>query len=209
MFKLGFLDDDTNNRTTFERQFGDAFNLWVFNNLSEVRSLQNLLEKVNAEKLDALAIDYQLSGNGSLQYDGNDVVDYFEKNKKYFPIFIVTSYLSDAVDDIYDVYIVNDKDKVENEEYRKELIEKVKKSIKSYRRRIKDIEDKTICLEKKQRSQEGLTPNEEKELYSLHSEMNKIDPKANPVSAEQLGTSYIKDLRELVKNSRELLNRLS
>lgn len=209
MYKLGYLDDEINNRTTFERNFGDSFDLRVFNNLNEVQSLAELLDKVNADELDALAIDYQLSGKGSIQYNGNEVVEYFAKNKKYFPIFIVTSYLDNAIDDIYDVYIVNDKEKVENKDYRENLIDKVKKSIESYRRRIIDIEDKANCLEKKQRSMEGLSPKEEKELLDLHLDLNAIDPKANPVSAEQLETSYIRGLKDLVKNSREMLNKLS
>lgn len=209
-YKLGFLDDDIDNRTTFDRQFGDAFHLLVFNNLNEVQSLADLLDRVNAEELDALAIDYQLSGDGTIQYDGNDVVDYFERNKKYFPVFIVTSHSSDALGQIYDVYIVNDKAKVDDDKvFRRELIDKVIKSIESYHRRVTDIEIKTRNLEQKQKSDEGLTPNEEKELYRLHNELNEIDPKANPVSAEQLETSYIRDLKDLVKNSRELLNRLS
>lgn len=209
MYKLGYLDDEINNRTTFERNFGDSFDLRVFNDLDKVQSLSDLLDKVNADELDALAIDYQLSGQGFIQYNGNEVVEYFAKNKKYFPIFIVTSYLDNAIDDIYDVYIVNDKEKVEIQDYRENLIDKVKKSIESYRRRIKDIEDKVNCLEKKQRSMEGLSPNEEKDLLHLHLDLNAIDPKANPVSAEQLETSYIRDLKDLVKKSRELLSRLS
>ena len=110
---------------------------------------------------------------------------------------------------MYDVYLVNDKDKVENDEYRGQLIQNVKNSIKAYQRRVTAIQDKAMSLEEKQKTNDGLTLEEEHELLNLHLELNAIDPKANPVSAEQLQTKPLKCLQELVKNSRELLNSLS
>lgn len=66
-----------------------------------------------------------------------------------------------------------------------------------------------MILEEKQKTDEGLSLEEEQELLNLHLELNAIDPKANPVSAEQLQTKPLKELQELVKNSRELLKSLS
>lgn len=209
MYKLGYLDDDKGNRTSFARQFEKEFKLCMFEDLNEVTTLQSLLEIVEGNELDALAIDFQLAGSGVLSYNGDEVVEYFDKNKKYFPVFMVTSFISDALNRMYDVYIVNDKDKVENDEYRGQLIQNVKNSIKAYQRRVSAIQDKAMSLEEKQKSNDGLTLEEEHELLNLHLELNAIDPKANPVSAEQLQTKPLKDLQELVINSRELLNSFS
>lgn len=164
---------------------------------------------VEIKGLDALAIDFQLAGSGILSYNGDEVVEYFDKNKKYFPVFMVTSYVSDALQSMYDVYLINDKEKVENDEYRGQLIVNVKNSIIAYQRRVSAIENKAKSLEEKQSSIDGLTSDEEKELLNLHLKLNAIDPKANPVSAEQLQTKPLKELQELVKNSRELLKSLS
>lgn len=123
MYKLGYLDDDKGNRTSFARQFEKDFDLDVIEDLNEVKTLHDLLEVVEGEGLDALAIDFQLAASGDLSYNGDDVVEYFDKNKKYFPVFMVTSYVSDALNRMYDVYLVNDKGKVENDEYRGQLIQ--------------------------------------------------------------------------------------
>lgn len=125
MYKLGYLDDDKGNRTSFARQFEKDFDLDVIEDLNEVKTLHDLLEVVEGEGLDALAIDFQLAASGDLSYNGDDVVEYFDKNKKYFPVFMVTSYVSDALNRMYDVYLVNDKGKVENDEYRGQLIQNV------------------------------------------------------------------------------------
>lgn len=209
MYKLGYLDDDQGNRTSFARQFEKDFDLYMVEDLNKVSTLQSLLEMVETKGLDALAIDFQLAGSGIISYNGDEVVEYFDKNKKYFPVFMVTSYVSDALQSIYDVYLINDKEKVGNDEYRGQLIVNVQNSIIAYQRRVSTIENKAKSLEKKQSSIDGLTSDEEKELLNLHLKLNAIDPKANPVSAEQLQTKPLKELQELVKNSREILKSLS
>ncbi len=209
MYKLGYLDDDQGNRTSFARQFEKDFDLYMVEDLNKVPTLQSLLEMVETKGLDALAIDFQLAGSGIISYNGDEVVEYFDKNKKYFPVFMVTSYVSDALQSMYDVYLINDKEKVGNDEYRGQLIVNVQNSIIAYQRRVSTIENKAKSLEKKQSSIDGLTPDEEKELLNLHLKLNAIDPKANPVSAEQLQTKPLKELQELVKNSREILKSLS
>lgn len=209
MYKLGYLDDDKGNRTSFARQFEKDFDLHVVEDLNEVMTIENLMEVVEKEGLDALAIDFQLAATGDIPYNGDEVVEYFNKHKKYFPVFMVTSYVSDALNRMYDVYLVNDKGKVENDEYRGQLIQNVNNSIVAYQRRISAIQDKAMTLEEKQKTDEGLNFEEEQELLNLHLELNAIDPKANPVSAEQLQTKPLKELQELVQNSRKLLNSIS
>lgn len=209
MYKLGYLDDDKGNRTSFARQFEKDFDLYVVEDLNEVKSLENLMDIVENENLDALAIDFQLAASGDIPYNGDEVVEYFNKRKKYFPVFMVTSFVSDALNRMYDVYLVNDKGKVENDEYRGQLILNVNNSIVAYQRRISAIQDKAMTLEEKQKTDEGLSLEEEQELLNLHLELNAIDPKANPVSAEQLQTKPLRELQELVQNSRKLLNSIS
>lgn len=171
--------------------------------------MNDLLERIEQNGLDALAIDFQLAGSGDLPYNGDEVVEYFNNNKKYFPVFMVTSFVSDALNRMYDVYLVNDKEKVENDEYRGQLIQNVNNSIAAYQRRVSAIQDKAMSLEEKQKTKDGLSLEEEHELLNLHLELNAIDPKANHISAEQLQTKPLKDLQELVQNSRELLKSLS
>lgn len=209
MYKLGYLDDDKGNRTSFARQFEKDFELDVIEDLNEVKTLNDLLERIEQNGLDALAIDFQLAGSGDLPYNGDEVVEYFNNNKKYFPVFMVTSFVSDALNRMYDVYLVNDKEKVENDEYREQLIQNVNNSIAAYQRRVSAIQDKAMSLEEKQKTKDGLSLEEEHELLNLHLELNAIDPKANHISAEQLQTKPLKDLQELVQNSRELLKSLS
>lgn len=206
MFRLGYLDDDKGIRTTFARQFGNDFEIVMFKDMDKISSLEDLLNALEEKHLDALAVDYLLSGNGLLPYNGDEVVSFLEEHKKFFPVFMVTSHVGDALDKMNDVFLVNDKEDLSVENLRLNLIDKVKKAIESYHRRVDSIEDKARELEDKQKSEVGLTNEEEQLLLKLHMELNSIDSKANPVSAELLQTSSLKNLAELVKNSRTLLD---
>lgn len=206
MFRLGYLDDDKGIRTTFARQFENDFEIVMFQDMDKISSLEDLLNALEEEHLDALAVDYLLSGNGLLPYNGDEVVSFLEEHKKFFPVFMVTSHVGDALDKMNDVFLVNDKEDLSVENLRLNLIDKVKKAVESYHRRVDSIEDKARRLEDKQKSEVGLTNEEEQLLLKLHMELNSIDSKANPVSAELLQTSSLKNLAELVKNSRTLLD---
>lgn len=206
MFRLGYLDDDKGIRTTFARQFGNDFEIVMFQDMDKISSLEYLLNALEEEHLDALAVDYLLSGNGLLPYNGDEVVSFLEEHKKFFPVFMVTSHVGDALDKMNDVFLVNDKEDLTVENLRLSLIDKVKKAVESYHRRVDIIEDKARELEDKQKSEVGLTNEEEQLLLKLHMDLNSIDSKANPVSAELLQTSSLKNLAELVKNSRTLLD---
>ena len=206
MFRLGYLDDDKGIRTTFARQFENDFEIVMFQDMDKISSLEDLLNALEEEHLDALAVDYLLSGNGLLPYNGDEVVSFLEDHKKFFPVFMVTSHVGDALDKMNDVFLVNDKEDLSVENLRLNLIDKVKKAVESYHRRVDSIENKVRGLEDKQKSEVGLTNEEEQLLLKLHMELNSIDSKANPVSAELLQTSSLKNLAELVKNSRTLLD---
>ena len=50
MYKLGYLDDDKGNRTSFARQFEKDFDLYVVEDLNEVMTFEDLMEVVEKEK---------------------------------------------------------------------------------------------------------------------------------------------------------------
>ena len=43
MFRLGYLDDDKGIRTTFARQFGNDFEIVMFQDMDKISSLEDLL----------------------------------------------------------------------------------------------------------------------------------------------------------------------
>lgn len=203
--KLGYLDEDFTNRCLFFNSFNGPFNVVLFDNFEKIRTLDDLMAKIEESDIDVLAVDYKMAESGVVTYNGNEVVNMLYERKRYFPVFMITSHITTAVNNMNDVFLINDKNNIYKPENLPDSIQKIKGAVVAYRRRLNGIEERCRHLENKQNSEEGLTQEEENELLCLHVEQRAIDPKANPFSPDMLQTQSIKELQELVKNSRELL----
>ena len=203
--KLGYLDEDFTNRCLFFNSFNSPFNVVLFDKFEKIRTLDDLMAEIEESDIDVLAVDYKMAESGVVTYNGNEVVNMLYERKRYFPVFMITSHITTAVNNMNDVFLINDKNNIYKPENLPDSIQKIKGAVVAYRRRLNGIEERCRYLENKQNSEEGLTQEEENELLCLHVEQRAIDPKANPFSPDMLQTQSIKELQELVKNSRELL----
>lgn len=203
--KLGYLDEDFTNRCLFFNSFNGPFNVVLFDKFEKIRTLDDLMAEIEESDIDVLAVDYKMAESGVVTYNGNEVVNMLYERKRYFPVFMITSHITTAVNNMNDVFLINDKNNIYKPENLPDSIQKIKGAVVAYRRRLNGIEERCRNLENKQNSEECLTQEEENELLCLHVEQRAIDPKANPFSPDMLQTQSIKELQELVKNSRELL----
>lgn len=203
--KLGYLDEDYSNRVLFYDSFNGPFDVVMFDKFEKIGTLDDLMAEIENSKIDVLAVDYKMAESGVVTYNGNEVVNMLYERKRYFPVFMITSHITTAVNNMNDVFLINDKNSIYKSENLPNAIQKIEGAVLAYRRRLKGIEARCQYLENKQMSEEGLNQDEENELLRLHVEQSVIDPKANPLNPDMLQTQPIKELQELVKNTRELL----
>lgn len=209
MIRLGYLDENKGNRNTFYRVFKKDFDVVMLDDFAKVFTLDLLLEEIDKQEIQVLAVDYKLADSGVVQYDGDQVLNAINERKRYFPVFMMTSYVDAAIQKVDNSFLINDKDGLNNPQTVELLKNQIAGSVKSYHRIVQEKEQRVKTLEAKQDSAEGLTDEEEKELLDLHIEMTKIDPVANPLSPDTMQTSSVKDLRKVVSLSEEILKSLS
>jgi hypothetical protein len=133
----------------------------------------------------------------------------YDERKRYFPVFMMTSYVDAAIQRVNNAFLVNDKDGLNDPKTVELLKNQIKGSVESYHRIVHDVEQRTKELEAKQDTADGLSEDEEKELLNLHVELSKIDPAANPLSPDKMQTEAVKDLRSIVSLSEEILKSLN
>ncbi len=209
MIRLGYLDENKGNRNTFYRVFKKDFDVVMLDDFAKVFTLDLLLEEIDKQEIQVLAVDYKLADSGMVQYDGDQVLDAINERKRYFPVFMMTSYVDAAIQKVNNTFLVNDKDGLNNPQTVELLKNQIAGSVESYHRIVKEKEQRVKTLEAKQDGAEGLTEEEEQELLNLHIEMTKIDPVANPLSPDKMQTSSLKDLKKTVSLSEEILKSLS
>lgn len=208
MIKLGFLDESKGARNTFYRVFHKQFEVVMLDDPTKIATLDMLLEEIEKQEIQVLAVDYKLADGGWISYNGNDVVDALWEKRRYFPVFMLTSHVGDAIQKMENAFLVNDKDIFSKDADLQVLFQKIEGSVQSYTQILSEKENRVEELEIKQESKEGLNEDEEQELLSLHVEMHAIDPKANPITPDKMQTKAITDLRDLLTVSRAMLDTL-
>ena len=209
MIRLGYLDENKGNRNTFYRIFKKDFEVVMLDDFAKVFTLDLLLEEIDKQDIQVLAVDYKLADSGVVKYDGDQVLEAINERKRYFPVFMMTSYVDAAIQKVNNTFLVNDKDGLNDPKTLELLKNQIVGSVESYHRIVKEKEERMKALEAKQDGVDGLTEQEEQELLDLHVEMSKIDPTANPLSPDKMQTSAIKELKNVVSLSEEILKSLN
>ena len=193
MIRLGYLDEDKGNRNTFYRVFKKDFEVIMLDDNTRLTSADMVLNEIDRLELDVLAVDFRLADSGWVAFNGDEVVRAIWNKRRYFPVFMLTSYVNNALEKMDNVFLVNDKDSLSNNECISLLKKQISCSVETYHR---------IVREKKVGE---LTDKEEKDLFALNVEMNNIDPESNPMSPDMMQTKSITDLHEMVDLARTLL----
>lgn len=204
MIRLGYLDEDKGNRNTFYRVFKKDFEVIMLDDNTRLTSADKVLDEIDRLELDVLAVDFRLADGGWVAFNGDEVVRAIWNRRRYFPVFMLTSYVNSALEKMDNVFLVNDKDFLSNPDSINLLKKQISSSVDTYHRIIKEKEEQLKQLLEKQKVGE-LTNEDEKDLLSLNVEMNNIDPDSNPISPDMLQTKSIIDLHEMVDLARTLL----
>ena len=204
MIRLGYLDEDKGNRNTFYRVFKKDFEVIMLDDNTRLNSADMVLDEIDRLELDVLAVDFRLADGGWVAFNGDEVVRVIWNRRRYFPVFLLTSYVNNALEKMDNVFLVNDKDCLSNNDSISLLKKQISSSVETFHRIIREKEEQQKQLIEKQKAGE-LTDKEEMDLLALNVEMNNIDPGSNPVSPDMMQTKSITDLHEMVDLARTLL----
>ena len=204
MIRLGYLDEDKGNRNTFYRVFKKDFEVIMLDDNTRLTSADMVLNEIDRLELDVLAVDFRLADGGWVAFNGDEVVRAIWNRRRYFPVFMLTSYVNHALEKMDNVFLINDKDCLSNNDSISLLKKQISSSVETYHRIIREKEEQLKQLVEKQKAGE-LTDKEEMDLLALNVEMNNIDPGSNPMSPDMMQTKSITDLHEMVDLTRTLL----
>ena len=204
MIRLGYLDEDKWNRNTFFRVFKKDFEVIMLEDNSKLLSVDMVLAEIENLKLDVLAVDFRLADSGWVPFNGDEVVKAIWDKRRYFPVFMLTSYVNNALEKMENVFMVNDKDGLSDSTMVVQLKKQISSSVDTYHRIIDEKNKRLRELVEAQKSGQ-MTGEEEKELLKLNVELNYMDPNSNPLTPDMMQTSSVKELHELVDLTRNLV----
>ena len=204
MIRLGYLDEDKGNRNTFFRVFKKDFEVIMLEDNSKLATVDMVLEEIENLRLDVLAVDFRLADKGWVSYNGDEVIRAIWNKRRYFPVFMLTSYVDSALEKMDNVFLVNDKDGLSDAAMVAQLKKQITSAVDTYHRLIEEKNKRLKELVSIQKYGQ-ISDEEERELCRLNVEMSYIDPKSNPITPDMMQTSSVKELHDMVDMTRTIL----
>lgn len=203
-YNIGYLDEEELWQAQAIKRFGTEFNV----KLIEIPiSLSDIWTSIIDNELDALIVDFRLFESGKVTYDGARVVSEIMKHNEHFPMFIMTSYENNAVEQSENVLIIRGKDVLTDDELFEKFVLVLKTSISSYRKKVENAKATLLEIEQKILAGKETTPTDDVARFKAElflSEINKDN--SMPINFNSMGHSQ--QMQEMLDMTKTLVEKL-
>lgn len=206
--QIAYIDENQDDITRFQSRVHETLDVIPFVPKS---NLDEFVEELLNSGAEAFVVDFRLNeykanAQESITYTGVDLIERILQIRKGFPCFILTSYDSDAVQNIEDVNYVYPKDILAPDKQPGEvtLAEKIRIQISHYQVKIQQSSARFQELLEKSNSQD-LAEDEEEELLRLDSFLESALGDHMALPSEKKTMLAVGKLDELLASTRDLL----
>ncbi|MFT5622305.1 MAG: CheY-like chemotaxis protein [Bacteroidia bacterium] len=138
-----YIDDRPDSRNTYSEDLSEIFGSSVkILAIAPLGTLSEMLSVViNQSQLVSLVLDQRLYESGDTDYTGLNLAALVRSSLPKLPIYILTNW-TDKLDDAYHVEYVFEKEKISEDEYKKEATARVRRHINVFEDIIDEREDR-------------------------------------------------------------------
>ena len=202
MYRVGYIDDETTQYEYYDRKLKRLSPDIELIFLKDCKTKEDFLEKIYAEQIEVLLIDYRMAGN--FGFNGTTLINYINDHVRDLECFILTGVDRELISD----GLVTDRNTFQKTVFNTEaddpqkikelqdFIDVLRNSAKVYRvRREQKIERYKELLELKKSGKLGA---DEEEFLSLSKVLSSYGMVEN-LPKEMLSSSFEKDLDDLLR----------
>lgn len=202
MYRVGYIDDETTQYEYYDRKLKRLSPDIELIFLKDCKTKEDFLEKIYAEQIDVLLIDYRMAGN--FGFNGTTLINYINDHVRDLECFILTGVDRELISD----GLVTDRNTFQKTVFNTEaddpqkikelqdFIDVLRNSAKVYRvRREQKIERYKELLELKKSGKLGADEEEFLSLYKVLSSYGMVEK----LPQKMLSSSFEKDLDDLLR----------
>lgn len=205
MYKIGYVDEDEGQRNSFYQYLKNDFEVALFE-ITEESEVESLVDEIFNSGLDILVLDFRLVETGLVDFNADQLVDSIQDRNLYYPLVVLTSHETDALDHLTNANLVNGKEEMLGSKV--EIFkQKLNKIASSYKTRISDAETELAKLEEKRLS-EGLEPDQESMYVDINNFLDNTVAAKGHISRTFYSEDTNKKLDELISKTEEMLNKI-
>lgn len=207
-YKIAYIDESASWINIFYQAFKFDYEILKIQ-VDENCSLENIFQKLSESDLDAIVTDYLLEEEGDVSFNGNKIVEIVRNYKPHFPIIMLTAHEPQAISHMDDVHIIYGKNIFDGESIEEfELFKsKMKANIDNYYAKKQGNQDKIEELIFK-RNNDGLSMDEEQELFKELIELDEYEPEGKALPANLVQKESVTQLHDFVTEARKIVEEL-
>lgn len=171
MIKLIYLDEEQGWQSIFHDEFSDKYELIIPEKMP--RDINELWSFVSNAQV--LVADYRLNGSGEVSYTGDDVARMVHQHNKHLPVFIITSYEDNAIQECTEVQIIRGKEMFTEPELQNKFNLMISAAVNVYESKKKTAEDRIRSLQEIISRGGTLSSNEESDRFDAELYLSELD----------------------------------
>lgn len=202
MYRVGYIDDETTQYEYYDRKLKRLSPDIELIFLKDCKTKEDFLEKIYAEQIEVLLIDYRMAGN--FGFNGTTLINYINDHVRDLECFILTGVDRELISDglvtdrntFQETIFNTEADDPQKVQELLEFIDVLRNSAKVYRvRREQKIERYKELLELKKSGKLGADEEEFLSLYKVLSSYGMVEN----LPQKMLSSSFEKDLDDLLR----------
>lgn len=200
MIKIVYLDEEAGWQSTVYAVLSSKYEVHIPESLPH--DVSQIWDEIRDSQL--AIVDFRLNGDGILSYTGDDVAREIHKHNKHMPIFIITSFEDNAIQECTEIQSIRGKELFTDPKQESKLFNMIDSAVSIYDRRKAECENCIAYCQEKLAKGEPLTTKEEAEKFDAElyiSELN-LDSSAR---SNLITTSSSKELEELLSLARTIV----
>lgn len=204
MTRVVYIDEETGWQSTVHAALSGKYEIEIPEDLpSEVSNIWELIRDSQVA-----IIDYRLNGDNLVSYTGDDVAREIHKHNKHFPIFIITSYEDNAIQECTEVQSIRGKEIFTTPESLIKLNHMIDSAVSIYDKKKASCEECIRMCQEKIAKGEILTAAEEADRFDSELYLSELDLDSS-ARANLISTGTSKDLEEMLALARSIVSNYS
>lgn len=201
MTRVVYIDEETGWQSTAHAALSENYEIVIPEKLPcDISDIWELIRDTQVA-----IIDYRLNGDNIVSYTGDDVAREIHKHNKHFPIFIITSFEDNAIQECREVQSIRGKEMFTTPEYLEKLNHMIDSAVSIYDNKKASCEECIRMCQEKIAKGDPLTVVEEADRFDAELYLSELDldssARANLIS---IGTS--KELEEMLELARSIVS---
>ena len=206
--KLCYLDEEEQWQYMAHQTLRNDFDLEILEQTRFPRDVSDIWSIIFDMNVDAVIVDYKLNDSGILPYTGNHVVREIRKHNLHLPVFMITSFEQNALQESDEVQIIRGKDMLADPNKFELLKTLIISSVGKYRSKKLRCEEIIHKLVTKIDAGEKLTENEMADKFDAELYISELDLDSG-VRAHLINHEVSKKLSNIVEMAESILDKLS